>query len=514
MGAPFGIDGPPSSSLELSAHRARQPNALALAARCHRHAGRARADTRASRPPTASRGSSRASRPAARRPRRDAASPRRDQADPAAMLERVGRDPVHARRRHAPGRGHRPGNVHGIDELRLATRHVELAVAPPRGHPRRDRAPAAHDRGARRSRRRRQDRGRRGRATTSRSTTASPTAPLVRLVNSIIFQAAEDGASDVHFEPQEDALVVRFRVDGVLREVQRIPKRMAPGVTTRLKVLAKLDIAERRKPQDGRISLDARRRRAACSTSASRRCRRSRARRSSCACSTSRGSRRRSRSSGSPTRCATQLDEIVRKPTGALLVTGPTGFGQVDDAVRGARRDQPARDQHHHGRGSGRVPARGRQPGADQHKAGLTFADGAALDPALRSRRRSWSARSATARRRRSRSRPRSPATSCSRRCTRTTRRARSRASNEMGVEPFLTASAVSAVLAQRLARKLCANCCEMYQPSGGRSWSRPAFAGASRQRATGWTLYRKGGCPRCNQTGYKGRIGIFQLLG
>src|SRR5438046_2790358 len=82
-------------------------------------------------------------------------------------------------------------------------------------------------------------------------------APLVRLVNSVIFQAAEDGASDIHFEPQEDALIVRFRIDGVLQEVQRIPKRMTPGVTTRLKVLAKLDIAERRKPQDGRISLNA-----------------------------------------------------------------------------------------------------------------------------------------------------------------------------------------------------------------------------------------------------------------
>ena len=82
-------------------------------------------------------------------------------------------------------------------------------------------------------------------------------APLVRLVNSIILQAAEDGASDIHFDPQDDALVVRSRVDGVLHELQRIPKRLAPGVTTRLKVLAKLDIAERRKPQDGRISLNA-----------------------------------------------------------------------------------------------------------------------------------------------------------------------------------------------------------------------------------------------------------------
>ncbi len=82
-------------------------------------------------------------------------------------------------------------------------------------------------------------------------------APLVRLVNALITQAAEDGASDVHVEPQEDCLLVRFRVDGVLQEVQRIPKRLSNGVTTRLKVLAKLDIAERRKPQDGRIALNA-----------------------------------------------------------------------------------------------------------------------------------------------------------------------------------------------------------------------------------------------------------------
>ena len=83
-------------------------------------------------------------------------------------------------------------------------------------------------------------------------------APLVRLVNSIIFQAAEDGASDVHFEPQEDcARSSASASTACSTRSQRIPKRMAPGVTTRLKVLAKLDIAERRKPQDGRISLNA-----------------------------------------------------------------------------------------------------------------------------------------------------------------------------------------------------------------------------------------------------------------
>ena len=86
---------------------------------------------------------------------------------------------------------------------------------------------------------------------------ATSATKCIRMVNSIMLQAAEDGASDVHFEAQEDGLVVRYRVDGVLHEMQRIPKRLAPGVTTRVKVLAKLDIAERRRPQDGRMSLRA-----------------------------------------------------------------------------------------------------------------------------------------------------------------------------------------------------------------------------------------------------------------
>jgi type IV pilus assembly protein PilB len=83
---------------------------------------------------------------------------------------------------------------------------------------------------------------------------------------------------------------------------------------------------------------------------------------------------------------------------------------------------------------------------------------------------------------------------------------------NEMGVEPFLTGSAVTGVLAQRLARKLCTHCCEMYTPSVEellKSRVSPEVAAAS----DGMAFYRKRGCPRCNQTGYKGRIGVYQLL-
>ena len=157
-----------------------------------------------------------------------------------------------------------PADLHSIDELRLATRHpLELAVAS------RDDISVELHKLSRAS-------GASGAKLAVEELDAAELdlaaeedetdleaddgisdAPLVRLVNSVLFQAAEDGASDVHFAPEAEALVVRYRIDGVLQEVQRIPKRMAAGVTTRLKVLAKLDIAERRKPQDGRISLNA-----------------------------------------------------------------------------------------------------------------------------------------------------------------------------------------------------------------------------------------------------------------
>src|SRR5436190_9085711 len=80
-------------------------------------------------------------------------------------------------------------------------------------------------------------------------------APVIKLVNSIIAQAVEDGASDIHFEPHGREMRVRFRVDGVLHERTTIPKRMVPGTVSRVKIMADLDIAEKRLPQDGRVSL-------------------------------------------------------------------------------------------------------------------------------------------------------------------------------------------------------------------------------------------------------------------
>ena len=143
----------------------------------------------------------------------------------------------------------------------------------------------------------------------------------------MIFQAAEDGASDIHWEPQEDSLVVRLRIDGVLHEVQRIPKRLAPGVTTRLKVLAKLDIAERRKPQDGRIALNAQ---------AAGRMMDIRVAVLPTVEGESIVMRLIDKSKKVPTLAELglsddmqkKLTEIFMRPTGALLVTGPTGSGK------------------------------------------------------------------------------------------------------------------------------------------------------------------------------------------
>jgi type IV pilus assembly protein PilB len=335
-------------------------------------------------------------------------------------------------------------------------------------------------------------------------------APLVRLVNSIVLQAAEDGASDLHFDPQEDSLVVRLRVDGVLHEVQRIPKRLAAGVTTRLKVLAKLDIAERRKPQDGRISLNAKAAgrlldiRVAVLPSVE-------------------GEvvvmRLLDKSKRPPTLADLgfseamrgQFEEIVSLPTGALLVTGPTGSGKSTTLYASLN----AINRPEVNIITVEDPVEYRLQGLNQvqvnPRAGLTFS--AALRSILRSDpdvvmvgeiRDVETAKMAIE----------AALTGHFVLSTLHTNDAPSALTrlNEMGVEPFLTGSAVSAVVAQRLARKLCTHCCEMYMPTP-EEMKEARFSPEQVAAADGVALYRKHGCPRCGQTGYKGRIGIYQLM-
>jgi type IV pilus assembly protein PilB len=335
-------------------------------------------------------------------------------------------------------------------------------------------------------------------------------APLVRLVNSIVVQAAEDGASDVHFDPSSDALVVRMRVDGILHELQRLPKRLAPSVVTRLKVLAKLDIAEKRKPQDGRISLGGKVTSRALDIRVA-------------VLPTVEGEaivlRLLDKSKRPPTLAElgfaegmrTSLEAIVRKPTGALLVTGPTGSGKsttLYGVLHSINRPEiniiTVED-----------PVEYRLAGINQvqinPKAQLTFAT--ALRTILRSDpdvimvgeiRDLETAKISIE----------SALTGHFVLSTLHTNDAPSALTrlNEMGVEPFLTGAAVTAVLAQRLARKLCSHCCEAYTPTHEELVA-ARFTPEQIAAADGTPLFRKKGCPRCAHTGYRGRFGIFQMM-
>ena len=407
-----------------------------------------------------------------------------------------------------------PGNLHAIDELRLATKHsLELGVASRDDivselqrllrtseamssviSVELDEAAEEHDDGS----------------DDLEADDGFSDGPLVRLVNAIIFQAAEENASDVHFEAQEDALVIRFRVDGVLREVQRVPKKMAAGVTTRLKVLAKLDIAERRKPQDGRITL---------STSAVGRMLDIRV----ATLPTVEGEkvvmRLLDKSRKPPTMLElglsdamrAELEAVVQLPTGALVVTGPTGAGK-STTLYGclALINRPEINVI-----TVEDPVEYRLAGVNQVqinvRAGLTFAS------ALRSILRSDPDVVMVGEIRDAETAKISIEAALTGHFVLTTLHTNDAPSSitrlgEMGVEPFLTGAAISAVLAQRLARKLCTHCCEAYQPTELELRElrvAPELLGA----LDGTVFYRKKGCPRCNHTGYKGRVGIFQFL-
>jgi type IV pilus assembly protein PilB len=335
-------------------------------------------------------------------------------------------------------------------------------------------------------------------------------APLVRLVNSMIFEAAEDGASDIHVEPQEDDLVVRYRIDGVLHVAHHISKRLASGVTTRLKVLAKLDIAERRRPQDGRISLNA----AAAGRMLDIRV---------ATLPTVEGEavtmRLLDKSRDVPTlgslglsdRMSEQMDAILARPTGALLVTGPTGSGKSTtlyaslNAISSPEINVITVED----------PVEYRLAGVSQvqinPRAGLSFAT--ALRSIIRSDpdvimvgeiRDGETARISIE----------AALTGHFVLSTLHTNDAPSAITRltEMGVEPFLTGAAVSAVLAQRLARKLCPHCAEPYTPT----FDELRGLHLSEDMAValdGVAFRRRRGCTRCGQTGYRGRVGVFQLL-
>ena len=326
--------------------------------------------------------------------------------------------------------------------------------------------------------------------------------PLVKLVSSLIFQATEEGASDVHLLPQPEGLLVRLRVDGVLRELERIPRHRAAGVMSRIKVLAKLDIAEHRRPQDGRISLRTKNGREVD------------IRVTVLPSVEGEGAilRLLDKSRDAPTLTETglsfamqmQLEQILNRPTGALLVTGPTGSGKsttlyaaLADLARPEVSVMTIED-----------PVEYRVAGTYQLQVNpkIDFDFARALRSVLRSdpdvvmvgeiRDRETAEISMQA-----------ALTGHFVLSTLHTNDAPSAVTRltEMGVEPFVVAAAVSAVVAQRLARKLCEHCRQPYEPTADELEKLGLPATVER-------LWRPAACGHCSR-GYRGRVGIFQLM-
>jgi type IV pilus assembly protein PilB len=331
-------------------------------------------------------------------------------------------------------------------------------------------------------------------------------APIIKLVNLLITQAVNDRASDIHLEPGEKTLKVRYRIDGVLHEVMSPPKSVQAGITSRLKIMADINIAERRIPQDGRIGLKVQNKAIDIRVAT---------------LPTVYGEkvvmRLLDKSSvllqlqdlGFQPQNFTRYQESFKKPYGMILVTGPTGSGKSTTLYATLNiLNQPQVNII-----TVEDPVEYRLPGVNQvqtnNKAGLTFS--AALRSILRSDpdiiligeiRDKETAQIAVE----------SALTGHLVLSTLHTNDAPSALTRliEMGIEPFLVASSLDCVLAQRLARKLCPKCKESYVPTE-EELRAARFPFDPEEELP--TLYRAVGCSACGKTGYKGRMAVHEVM-
>jgi type IV pilus assembly protein PilB len=334
---------------------------------------------------------------------------------------------------------------------------------------------------------------------------AAHTAPIVRLVDVIFKDAASSKASDIHIEPQSNALRIRFRIDGVLRDVMTVPRSAAPAIASRIKIVAGLDIAERRKPQDGRarlslngLPLDAR-----VSTLPSLHGEKIVIR------LLSRGEDipALDRSGMEPF----QLDLLhaaLEAPQGLILITGPTGSGKTNTLYAAIQATlSPERNVV-----TLEDPVEVQFPGITQVqinvKTGMTFATG------LRSVLRQDPDVVLVGETRDSETAELSLQASLTGHLVLTTLhtndavRAITRIV-DMGVEPFLVASSLTLVVAQRLIRRVCKDCSTPHRPSK----EVLTLLGLTDHELEGATPRIGKGCSNCGGSGYKGRTGIFEVL-
>jgi len=333
-------------------------------------------------------------------------------------------------------------------------------------------------------------------------------APIIRLVNSLLFRAAKERASDIHIEPMERELLVRFRIDGVLQEIIKPPKRCQNSIVSRVKVMGQLNIAEKRLPQDGRIriklagrDIDIRLSTIPC-TFGERIVMRLLDKNTTLLDLTDIGM-------GVDTMRG--MDQVIRRSHGIILVTGPTGSGKTTTLYAALSRintpdlniltvEDPVEYQ-----------LRGISQMAINPKIGLSFAAGLRSflrqDPdvimvgEIRDRETAEIAIQASL-------------TGHLVFSTVHTNDAASAITRlvDMGVEPFLVASSLMAVMAQRLVRRVCPHCRESYRPTA-EELKEVALTPEAVARAGNPTIYRAKGCDACGGTGYRGRTGIYELL-
>src|SRR5580700_5868955 len=331
-------------------------------------------------------------------------------------------------------------------------------------------------------------------------------APIVRFVNKLMLDAIRRGASDIHFEPYEKLYRVRFRMDGVLKEIAQPPVQLAGKLSARLKVMSRLDIAERRVPQDGRIKMRLSKNRAIDFRVSS--------------CPTLYGEKIVMRILD-PSQAQLGIDALgyepkqkelylkyLGKPQGMILVTGPTGSGKTVSLYTGLH----ILNKEDTNISTAEDPAEINLPGVNQvnvnNKVGLTFA--AALRAFLRQDpdvvmvgeiRDLETAEIAI----------KAAQTGHLVLSTLHTNDAPQTLTRliDMGVKPYAIATSVSLIIAQRLARKLCNNC---KQPIDipAEALRKEGFEAADID--SGFRVFRAVGCGQCTD-GYKGRVGIYQVM-
>jgi type IV pilus assembly protein PilB len=329
-------------------------------------------------------------------------------------------------------------------------------------------------------------------------------APIIKLVHSLVAQGIEQGASDIHFEPVDGETVVRYRVDGVLQEATRVPRRMSSGIISRIKIMSDLDIAERRAPQDGRVSLSLEGRRVDIRVA-------------TLPLVGGESAVLRVLDKGSTVvdldalglapDTRTTFEAAFAKPHGAVLVTGPTGSGKTT-TLYGALEilNTPEKNII-----TIEDPVEYELAGVKQMqvnvKAGVTF------DAGLRSMMRADPDVIMVGEIRDRETAQISVEAALTGHLVLSTLHTNDAPTAvarliDMGIEPFLVASAVDCVVAQRLARTLCTLC------------RREVLVEGDVVRANGFAVeddlveaFEPVGCTRCAGSGYRGRVGIYEVM-